>query len=225
MKSDTPIRAVVFDLDGTLYTIRRLRLWLTLKLLRDISMLRRLPSARANLRSKSFDSKDALYKALTEEIARKAKRTPEEVATWYHERFMRQFVRILAKRGNIRPGLVPLLESLRSKGAKLAVVSDYGSVPERLEALKIPLDAFNDAFGADEYGVFKPSPKPLVELARKWEITTPELLMVGDREDLDADCARAAGAEFLGIADGPTDNESFVTWPEAVNLLEARLSF
>jgi FMN phosphatase YigB (HAD superfamily) len=116
-----------------------------------------------------------------------------------------------------------LLARLRQNGAKLAVVSDYGYVRERLAALSIPLDAFDELCSSEDYGVLKPSPRPLTALAEEWGLDPKHMVMIGDREDLDQASALAAGMDFLGITDrSRPEKDGFRHWSEAAKFLEDR---
>jgi HAD superfamily hydrolase (TIGR01549 family) len=149
----------------------------------------------------------------------------DEAAHWYERVFMSAFVAMLSKYGKIRPGLVPLLESLHEKGIKLAVVSDFGQVRERLTALGIPLAPFDDLVSVEECGALKPSPKSLQMVATKWKINAAELTVVGDREDLDAVGARAAGMAFVGVTNRDIlirNKNGFICWSEVTKMLRAK---
>jgi HAD superfamily hydrolase (TIGR01549 family) len=212
-------------LDGTLYTVSWLKLFMTLGLLGDIKRLRSLFPARAHLRDRQpFEDEMALKKALSEELAKRAGGTPEEALSWYEERFMQRFKTVLAKRGQVREGLIPLLERLRARGLRLAVVSDFGLVPERLEALGIPTDLFDEAFGVERFGALKPTAKAFHLLAEKWQVLPEEILMVGDRLDSDAGSAELAGLKFLGISGSRAGGPDFVDWSDAAAMIEGRLN-
>ncbi len=219
------IHGVIFDLDGTLYSLKGRRLRMVMILWKDLAVLRHLPGVRSWIRTRSFDSKEALFEAFYGELSRRARITPEKAEEWYENHFLDNFVRMLATKARMRPGLLDLLKTLRGSGVKLAVVSDFGRVSERLDALGIPPRAFDVLFAAEDLGVLKPSPKPLKALADKWGVEPETVVVVGDREDLDAVCARAAGMEFLGIREGSRpvgSGREYVSWPTALRVLEAR---
>ena len=217
------IKGIVFDLDGTLYSLGGRRLRMTLVLWKDIKVLRHLTGTRSWLRGRSFEGPEAFSKAFCEELGRRAGLTPEQARVWYQDRFLSNFVKMLAGKARVRPGLVDLLKRLREQGVKLAVVSDYGYVRERLRALGIPEKMFDDEQSAEDHGVLKPSARPLKALAEKWGVEPEAVVVVGDRLDLDAMSAEAAGMEFIGITEkarSSADVRGFVSWPEAVRMLE-----
>ena len=208
-------------MDGTLYTVSWLKLYMTMGLLGDIKKLCSLFPVRTYLRDRQpFDGEGALKRALAEELAKRAGGTPDEALKWYEECFMARFKTVLARRGQVREGLIPLLERLRERGLKLAVVSDFGLVEERLDALSIPTHLFDEAFGVEAYGAMKPTAKPFHRLAEKWQIPPEEILLVGDRLDSDAGSARLAGLKFLGISGSKAGGPDFVDWVDAVKVIE-----
>jgi FMN phosphatase YigB (HAD superfamily) len=198
---------------------------MALMLWRSLGILRHLSGARSWIRSRSFETEQDLKTAFFQELGRRANIDTQKAKKWYEERFIKSFIKMLAGPAQVRPGLLELLSRLKGRGIRLAVVSDYGYVDDRLEALGIPLNMFDDTYSAEYFGALKPSPLPLNALARKWEVEPEDLIVVGDRADLDAESVRAAGMHFLGISGGKStqsNGEAFLSWQEAVKLLDAR---
>ena len=104
---------------------------------------------------------------------------------------------LLTDRARARSGLEPLLRRLRAGGVRLGVVSDHPRIDERLVAIGLEPALFEDRLASEELGVLKPSPLPFFALARKWGVEPGALIVVGDRLDLDAASAGAAGMGFL----------------------------
>jgi FMN phosphatase YigB (HAD superfamily) len=217
---------LIFDLDGTLYELPGRKLKMTLALWRNLGLLRRMGGARRSLRQRTFDDREALQAEFRRELGRRAGVSPERAGEWFEQRFMVAFVKMLRRRGQVRAGLVELLARLRDRGVKLAVLSDFGWVEERLEALRIPRDLFNDVVAAEDFGVLKPSPVPFMALARRWEVEPAELAVVGDRWDLDGASAEAAGMGFIGVQErsltGSGQKPGLASWEQVASEIERR---
>jgi len=217
------IKGVVFDLDGTLYALRGQKLRMSLILWKSLGLLRRVSAARGALRGREFASGAALRGAFYQELARRSDQDPQRVAEWFETQFYPAFIQVLRTNAQVRSGLRRLLTRLIAKGTRIAVVSDYGWVPERLEALQIDPDLFDATYSAEDFGVLKPSPIPLLSLARRWGMGPKSIVVVGDREDLDAACATAAGMRFLGVNGGSLWKrapDGFFEWQSAVEMLD-----
>ena len=200
MERAAAVRGVIFDLDGTLYVLPGMRLRLTWRLRRDLGLLRRFSAARRALRGRGFGGAAGLDEALGRELGRRAGVEPDRAAAWYRDRFLPEFVGLLADRARARPGLGELLARLRERGVRLAVVSDHPLIDERLAAIGLDPGLFDDLVAAEEHGVLKPSALPFSALARKWGVEPGAVIVVGDRLDLDAASAEAAGMGFLPAA-------------------------
>ncbi len=220
--SSTSIQGVVFDLDGTLYRLPAKKALLTLAIFSDVGLLRHLGPVREGVRGRTFASSAEVSRAVYEEMARRSGRSVAAVARWYEGRFQPAFEELLANFARVRPGTRRLLWNLRDRGVRLAVYSDFGRIAQRLNALRLPVDVFDDLVAAEDFGALKPAGRPLSALADSWGVETKSLVVVGDRLDLDARSAFAVGAVFLGVGKGrgfpPADG--FVPWQEARRRLE-----
>jgi FMN phosphatase YigB (HAD superfamily) len=197
MERAAAVRGVIFDLDGTLYVLPWMRLRLAWRLRRDLPLLRRFGAARRALRGREFGDVAGLREALGRELGDRAGVGPDRAAAWYEERFLPELVRLLADRARARPGLREALVRLRGRSVRLAVVSDHPLVDERLTAIGLDPGLFEDRVATEELGVLKPSALPFSALARKWGVEPGAVIVVGDRLDLDAASAGAAGMGFL----------------------------
>lgn len=203
MESST-IHGIVFDLDGTLYEPPWfMKLKVTALLLGDLAVLRHVNPAREWVRRKQFEDGAALTRAFHGELGRRAGLGSDEAASWYEGRFIAAFLRVLEQDVRARPGLASLLQGLRDRGIKTAVLSDYGRVAERIEALRLPVTLFDDLASAEDAGALKPSPQPFLMSARNLGLDPGRILVVGDRDDMDGQGARAAGMAFLRVGSWP----------------------
>jgi HAD superfamily hydrolase (TIGR01549 family) len=222
------VRAVLFDVDGTLYRQPRLRAFMglelaTLALRRPLQapvswrVLSEFRKAQEVLRS-GLDRCDA-----TGQLAVAARRTGLSVdqveaivAEWMLERPLKYLPRCRAE------GLLGLLDFLRDRQIRMGVFSDYPS-QSKLEALGIGGRFSLVLCSTDsEIGVFKPHPRGFLFASSRWQLDPSEVLVVGDRLDADAAGAAAAGMPCV-IIGRPTPRESgeFVSFVSLERLRDA----
>ncbi len=189
-------RAVIFDLDGTLYDKSGLaRRLIFAELLRGrLRMLKREREVRKELRGKPFKSEEAFYAAFFARFAR-----PEMARRWYFEEYMPDMVAILRKHYRIAPWVETMMLELRTNGKKVVVFSDYGFVEEKLRAIGFRLDWADRIFDAPSLGGLKPCRESFETLCREIGCPPSDCMMVGDRDDTDGAGARAVEMPFVHI--------------------------
>lgn len=191
------VRAVAFDLDGTLLdTIHDLAAAVN-ALLRETG-LRALPKeAIRNLVGKGMAN--LVGRAI--EVARGTPPDPAEVAALL-ARYQTIYAAQLGRESVLFPGVVEGLARMRSAGLKLAVVTNKASrfVAPHLEQAGIA-HCFDVVIGGDDAQAKKPDPSPLRLAAQRLGVTPPLLLMVGDSGN-DAQAARAAGCPVVVVSYG-----------------------
>jgi putative hydrolase of the HAD superfamily len=191
------VRAVSFDLDGTLYelpgmrrAVRRLALRRAWRPWRTWSELRILLQARAEFqRVREAGGDLAAESSLREGQARRS----ELEARWW--------IPAIAEVGP-RPGLVSLLDALAQRGLPLVVCSDHAG-QAKLAALGLE-GHFEAALAGEALGALKPDPRVLQAALDRLDLEPGALLHIGDREDTDGEAARALGARvWIVPAEGP----------------------
>ena len=193
------LKVVLFDVDGTLYQQSPLRRAMLIRLLR--SHLFRPHDGWRTLRALSAyrHAQEALRDegacdVATAQIARACERTDLEPGALVAcvERWMEQEPLSMLRRFR-HPGVVEFLQACRDRGLRLAAVSDYPA-QAKLEALGIA-DFFELVLSAQspEIGVFKPNPRGLLVALQRLGVTREQCLYVGDRAEVDAAAAAAAG--------------------------------
>ena len=193
------VRAVLFDLDGTLYRQRPLRALMAIELLS-------LPLTAPLLASRRLKALSAYRKAQESMRHRASTASPEGqlqaaatasglpvtdvdalVTEWMQQRPLKYLQYCRA------PGLPPFLDRLERLGILAGVLSDYPA-RAKLGALGLghrfsPVLCSTDP----EVGAFKPSPRGFLRACEIWDLPPAEVLFVGDRPDVDAAGAAAAG--------------------------------
>lgn len=201
--------ALIFDLDGTLYDKKNIVLNTMASHWREIPILHASNKLRKTLKGIDLGNSEDFHNTFYGKIAEASGKKFSKVEHWYQRKFYPRFIRALKKKYKARKKLIPLLEQMKGL-VPMAVFSDYSYVKERLNALHIPTDVFTVMAGSEEYGVLKPSPRPLLDIARKLGVPADNVLVVGDRVDTDGEAARMAGMMFYHITDGD-EWEKFVS--------------
>ena len=190
-------KAIIFDLDGTLYDKSGLARRLVLSQLRKggLWMLKREQEVRKELRGRHFESEEAFYKAFFGLFS-----NPEQARRWYFEEYMPDMVRILRKHYRMAPWVETKVLGSRANGQKVVVFSDYGCVREKLKAIGFNLDWADYLFEAPALGGLKPCKESFEKICHEMGLQPSECLMVGDREDTDGDGARSVGMAFHRVS-------------------------
>lgn len=210
------IRAVLFDVDGTLYHQAPLRAlmaaellgtswfttapWRVPRLLRVLSAFRH---AREELRDLGRPDEPLAALQFTRPAEQQGVPVGEMVAAveeWIYRRPLKYLPRVA------RQGLADTLAAMSAKGVHVGAFSDY-PVAEKLAAMGVRsfVDLELDAT-SEEINAFKPHPRGLEVACVRWGLPADEVLYVGDRADVDAEAARRAGmpCAILGGGRGPT---------------------
>jgi len=195
------LRGVLFDVDGTLYDQRPLRLRMAVEwarfalahgpaaveVARSIVAFRRAREELRRLGRPAARLEDLQYVEAARRAGTDEARMRAVVQEWILGRPLRHL------RGCRRSGALELFRSLRERGLAVGVVSDYPGA-SKLDALgladhvSVTVCATDDAVNA-----FKPHPAGLAHACRAWSFAAQEVLYVGDRPDVDATAAAALG--------------------------------
>lgn len=108
------------------------------------------------------------------------------------------------------PGVVELIAELRARGLPLAVVSNKlrATVDRGLEVTALA-PAFTIVLGMDDVVRPKPDPEAVLRVAAELRVEPSELAMVGD-SPFDIGAAKAAGALAVAATWGPGERETLV---------------
>ncbi|HOX44807.1 MAG TPA: HAD family hydrolase [Myxococcota bacterium] len=217
------LRAVCVDLDGTLYSIRRM-MWGHLRTLWPLrGFFRELNRVRRELRR---EGRLADYRA--EQARRLAQRlgvTAAEAERRIHEVVEQRWMAVFAST-RPRPGVGRALTELHDQGLALALLSDY-PVGQKLRGLGLAELPFSVTLNAEETGALKPDRAPFEAVLARLDLPPERVLHIGDLEATDVSGALAAGMRAARIHERrrppPTRAELvFRDWRELLPLLRAR---
>ena len=214
------IRAVLFDLDGTLYWQAALRLCmafelLTLPLAGPFAARRRWRALTAYRRAQEHlrtgGAAAVPTRAQTAAAALEAGLPLADVealvAEWMHRRPLKYLPLVRSR------GVLQVLEILGRAGVPAGVLSDYPA-EDKLRALGLA-DRFAPVLCAGSEGInaLKPNPRGFLRACAIWKLVPGEVLMVGDRPDVDAAGAHAAGMPcvIIGRRSSPRRGASYLS--------------
>jgi HAD superfamily hydrolase (TIGR01549 family) len=193
------IRLVVFDVDGTLYDQRSLRLRMLGEMLlpsarnRDFETIRIL---RAYRRIRE-DLGDSLHEDFEQELVAQTARlvgcSADRVRTTAREWLERRPLRYLMRYRY--PGIAEPFNGLRDQGKKIGIFSDYPA-REKLDALGLDADLIVCA-GDEKVGVLKPHARGLHVLMSRAAMSADQTIMIGDRPERDGLAAQSANVRAL----------------------------
>lgn len=193
------IRFVVFDVDGTLYDQRALRLRMAQDLLahtlrsfslNDLLVVRRYRILREAMAQAEVDGFDQRLLAATAQASGNA---PERVRAIVDEWIERRPLPYLMSARVA--GIGELFAALRAGGVKVGVLSDYPA-QDKLASLGLEADFIACAPEA-RIDMLKPHPRGLQVLMADAGFAPQQTVLIGDRLERDGAAASRAGAHSL----------------------------
>jgi HAD superfamily hydrolase (TIGR01549 family) len=198
-------KAVVFDMDGTLYFQKPFRVRMLCFLLghlishptslKDLMIIKKYREVREHW----TEENDNLDKAQYEYVAKLKHTSKEHVQTvieYYMHKVPLKF--LLQYRDN---ELAKLIDNLKEKGIKVIIYSDYPS-EDKLKALEISAD-YCYCSADPRIGTMKPDPKGLKVILSDMKLDSKEVLMVGDRMENDGLAAQANDMDYYILSASP----------------------
>jgi FMN phosphatase YigB (HAD superfamily) len=201
------IQLVVFDVDGTLYNQRPLRLRMFKELLRHSIELRSLETLkvlriyrrlRDTFGEQEVDGFDEILAACTaKEAGIELTKVRSLVSEWMERRPLPHI------RACRYPYLPELFAALKRRKKTIGIFSDYPAV-EKLAALDLKADIVVSATDKS-VGILKPNPRGLNVIMEMTSVGPQETILIGDRTERDGEAARRAGALSLILSERPID--------------------
>ncbi|ALI99899.1 HAD family hydrolase [Rufibacter tibetensis] len=206
------IKVVIFDVDGTLYTQSPLRKKMLFSLLSHYALrpwswkdLLILHHFRAEREKKSGipckNLEDAQYEWCASKGNFPIPRIKKVVDYWmfnYPNKYLT---------GTMYPGVKTFFEALKQKNIKIGIYSDYKAV-DKLKAMGLQADIIVSSTDK-EVDNLKPNPRGLFYITEKLKVQPEECLFIGDRQELDGQCAIQANMPYLIVDKKPFKDFDF----------------
>lgn len=219
------VKAVIFDVDGTLYNQSRLRSKMLFDLLgyyalrpwrlQEMRILQKFRAEREKRPGQSIpDLQNAQYTWCADAGGYPLDKVKRVVDYWmFHH--PNQYLTSC-----VYPGAQSFFSALRQRGITIGIYSDYPA-QDKLDAMNLAADIIVSSTDP-HINHLKPAPQGLLHLTAELGLSPAECLFIGDRPELDGICAERAGMPCLIVDKQPFDQFSFYTQLE--NQLVATLT-
>ncbi|MGM0442787.1 MAG: HAD family hydrolase [Fibrobacterota bacterium] len=213
MKHRGDFEGVIFDFDGTLYAMKGIyKIIFALFCFPRILYLPHYMRVRSRFRGVDFETPQQMEQAFADELKRCY--NIKNGRYWIKNSFSTSFIRTLRFMRN-RTEYPEIIKSLRRRGIKIALFSDFGLIKSRLRALGIDPDLFDVICSSEDIGALKPAPRTFETVLAHLKTSPHATLVVGDRRDTDGAAAEALDMPFFKV-----DGKSNTRWKETAQKLK-----
>lgn len=196
------LEAVIFDVDGTLYNQKMLRLRMFLSLLKTLCfhvntwpIIKVLRSFRRYRESTAFIDAEASLESQYNWVAEATQLNIALVRAVVEEwMFAKPLKHLTACQ---YPGVHIFFQKLKERRIMIGIFSDYPA-KQKLTAMALEADFYVCSTDQDVRRL-KPDPKGLLKCCKEMRVDPMKTLYIGDRDDLDGACARAADIHYCII--------------------------
>lgn len=194
------IKAVIFDVDGTLYDLKKMYARVRCDVVkyylrhpkqwREIQLITRFIHERENRVDQIVDDLEAAqYEWVAAATGSSVEKVRAVVDRWVGQTPLNYI------NSCRHPEVLQLFECVKSQGIATGVFSDYPP-QAKLAQLGLSPDCIVSAIDRDVRRL-KPDPTGLVNTAEKLGVQIEQCLFIGDRDDRDGECARRAGMPYV----------------------------
>jgi len=204
------LKMVIFDLDGTLYSLSRLRSLVVRDLLlyycwrphrwRELRYIQKFRSLREALGDQPHQNiAQYQYEITAKATASTIEQVQKVIEEWMIHRPIKHLKALQYEEASL------IFEALREAGIKIAVFSDFPA-ETKLRGMGLTADYIIDATQA-AIDQLKPDPRGLFYLLEQSGLAAKQCLFVGDRDDRDGEAARRADMPYwiLPSGEGPLE--------------------
>ena len=196
----TNIKAVIFDVDGTLYHLKKIYRMVRLEIINyylqhpwEIGDIKIITDFMQEREKHAFDIVDNVEAAQYEWAAKKTNSSPDKVRQvvdkWIFQVPLKYMYHCR------RTEVLELFHNLIINGIATGVFSDYPATA-KLAALGLFPQCIVSATDKN-VGKLKPNPQGLLIAADTLGVAVENCLLIGDRDDRDGECARQARMPYL----------------------------
>ena len=209
-------KMIIFDVDGTLYFQRKLRVSILGDLaayhllhfwrVRDLIILWRFRSMRS--RSEFiYGIHESLENEQYEQVANNLKIPIQREKEVVEKRIYRHPLQYIKKNADRR--LLSFIKGMDCK--KCAFFSDY---PARSKLLQLGIESsYIYTSTQKEINALKPNPEGILYILAEMGVAKADCIMIGDRDDRDGECARRAGIDYLILSSKRKEREwQYMNW-------------
>lgn len=198
------LKMVIFDIDGTLYNQKKMRLYMALELalyyvvrpwkLGEIKVLmhfRREREKNALVAEMNHEIAENQYKWCQPLVNRPLVEIQRIVELWMHNKPLKHLSKCTYNKAS------KYIDALNKQNIITCAYSDFRG-DAKLEAMNLNIQ-YCYSSEQKEIDVLKPNPKGINYIAQLHGIEKENILFVGDRTKLDGQCAANAGVKFYKI--------------------------
>lgn len=199
------VKAVIFDLDNTLYDYDVCNEKAEESLLKEIAAVFHIDADRS--RELLKNAKKNVKKQLGEEVAASHNRLlymqniceqMNKPSAKYAMGFYNCYWDTMLEEMQLFPYVIPLVKALRERGCKVALLTDLTAHIQYRKLEKLGLGNYLDYIvTSEEAGAEKPSGKMFELTLSKLELSREEVIMVGDSLKKDIEGAQACGIKGI----------------------------
>lgn len=219
------IKAVVFDVDGTLYS-GGIAFWIIVGDIFKSLLSFNERKVRNEMKTEDYGSAETFYKEFFRRLAKKTGKSENYLETWYKGVYMPYMANIIAKHKKPRENASKLINSFHSRGIGVHIFSDYSMGKEKIEGLGIDTTHIGKYYCAEDMGALKPVTRLFKDVCADLKLQPNEVLMIGDTPGSDGG-AVSAGMPFVCIESKKTkkiDKNSvsydILSWEEVCALVD-----
>ncbi len=213
------IKLVIFDVDGTLYNQRLMRKRMSRMLIShyffrpwkayDLQVIRVFRKERELLCFNPVKGlEEAQYKVCADKVHSTTDNVKKLIDKWMYQAPL-QYLKECRY-----PGVTNFFDFLKQRNIHIAVYSDYPAA-DKLRAMELEADLVVSSTDT-AIDALKPNPAGLSYILRHFNVAADECLFIGDRDELDGECARKAGVPYYILSPKDIATDFYSTLPQTL---------